>query len=53
MEQQYQYLYDHAKIIIKTDATMPFYNEKEKVYLEIDVEGVGLKANFMQVMDGM
>ena len=46
-------LYDRAKAIIKKDATVEFYNEKEQMYLEIDGSSVGLGANLVQVRDGM
>ena len=32
---------------------MTFYNEKEQLYLEQDVLGVGLAASLLQVRDGM
>ena len=33
----YQKLYEQAKFIIKIDSSIKFYNEKEELYLQIDV----------------
>ena len=49
----YQCPYDGTKTIIKKNATMAFYNEKEQLYLETDVSGVGLGAGLLQVRDDM
>ena len=32
---------------------MAFYNEKEQLYIERDVSGVGLVASLLQVRDGI
>ena len=46
-------LCDRAKIIIKEDAAMAVYNEKEQLYLETDTSDVDLTGSLMQVRDGM
>ena len=43
-----QELYEKARTIIKNDAYMKFYNEKELLYLETDASGVGLGAGVLQ-----
>ena len=49
----YKNLYDRAKNIMKKNAVMVFYNEKEQLYLETDVLGVGLGASILHVTDEM
>ena len=39
--------------IIKKNATMVFYNEKEQLYLETDASGVGLGASVLHMRDRM
>ena len=48
----YQTIYDKAKLIIKADACMKFYDENEPLYLETDASGVGLGAALLQMRDG-
>ena len=48
-----QDLYDKAKIIIKQDAYLKFYNASKPLYLETDAYGVGLEAGLLQVREGM
>ena len=38
----YQTLYDRAKNIIRKNVTIAFYSEKEQLYLETGMLGVGL-----------
>ena len=44
----YQKLYEKAKAIIKNDACMKFYYEKEPIYLKTDALDVGLGARLLQ-----
>ena len=32
---------------------MSFYNEKEQLYLDIDISGAGLRTCLLQARDGM
>ena len=48
----YQNLYAREKAAMKIAATMVFCNDKEQLYLETDVLGVGLKTSLLQVRDG-
>ena len=41
-----------AKVISKEDAFMYFGNEKEPLYLEADVSGMGLGAGLLQIGEG-
>ena len=49
----YQSLYNRAKTTIKKSIAMAVCNEKEQLYLEADVLGVGLGGSLLQVRDGM
>ena len=49
----YQKLYKSAKVIIRKDASMKFYNEREKLYLEINTSGVRLGAGLPQTRERM
>ena len=49
----YQDIYDQAKMIIKKDACMKFYDAFRALYLEIDASGVGFGAILLQVREGM
>ena len=48
-----QNLYDSAKNIMKNNVTIAFYNEKEQLFLETDVSGMGLGPSLLQVRDGV
>ena len=43
-----QVIYDDAKLLIKADACMKFYDENRPLYLETDMSGVGLGAMLLQ-----
>ena len=49
----YDRLYNKTKTIIRKDAYMNFYNEKEMLFLETDTSGVGLGGRLLQVREGM
>ena len=50
---RYQNLYERTKSIIKVDTSVKFYNEKEPLYPQIDISGVGLGAGLLQARDRM
>ena len=47
----YQQLFTKAKLLIKTDICMKFYNDTKPLYLEIDASRVGLGATLLQLHD--
>ena len=49
----YQTIFDIAKVLIKEDACMKFYDVTGPVYLETDASGVGLGAGLLHIRDGM
>ena len=44
----YQSLFNKAKLLIKSDMCMKFYNDTKPVYLETDASRVGLGAALLQ-----
>ena len=51
--EQHKSLCSRSKAIIKKDATMAFYEDKEQICLETDALGVDLGASLLQVGDGV
>ena len=49
----YQHLYEKFQAIIKKNATMTFYNQKEQQYLETYLSGLSLTATLLQMRDSM
>ena len=49
----YQTLYDKAKLLIKDNVCMKFYDETKPLYLETDASGIGLGTTLLQTRDGM
>ena len=47
----YQKLYKRGNSLIKKYGSMAFYNEKEQLYLEMDMLGVSLRASLLQSRD--
>ena len=48
----YQSLFNKAKLLIKSDMCMKFYNDTKPLYLETDASGVGLGAALLQTWEG-
>ena len=48
----YQSLFNKAKLLIKCDMCMKFYDGTKPLYLETDVSGVGLAAALLQTWEG-
>ena len=48
----YQSLFNRAKLLIKSDMCMKFYNDTKPLYLETDTPGVGLGAALLQTWEG-
>ena len=48
----YQAIYDKAKLFIKANTGMKFYNENKALYLKTDMSGVGLDTLLLQARDG-
>ena len=44
----YHSLFNKAKLLIKSDMCMKFYNDTKPLYLETDASGVGLGAALLQ-----
>ena len=44
----YQSLFNEAKVLIKSDMCMKFYDDTKLLYLETDASGVGLGAALLQ-----
>ena len=53
VEQHIATLYERAKAIIKKDTSMAYCNEKEQLFLEMDVLGVDLSASLLHMRDKM
>ena len=49
----YQQLFDKAKLLIKVEMCMKFYDDTKALYLETDVSGIGLGAALLQLRDNM
>ena len=47
----YQQLFPKAKLLIKADICMKFYDDTKLLYLETDTSGVGLGAALLQLHD--
>ena len=48
----YQPLFNKAKLLIKSDMCMKFYDDTKLLYLETDVSSVGLGAALLQTQEG-
>ena len=48
----YQSLFNKAKLLIKSDMCMKFYDDTKPLYLETDASGVGLGAALLQTWEG-
>ena len=48
----YQSLFNRAKLLIKSDMCMKFYDEIKPLYLETDTSRVGLAAALLQTWEG-
>ena len=48
----YQLLFSRAKLLIKSDMCMKFYDDTKPLYLETDASGVGLGAALLQKWEG-
>ena len=48
----YQALFNKAKLLIKSDMCMKFYDDTKPLYLETDASGVGLGAALLQTCEG-
>ena len=48
----YQILNGEAKLLIKDDVCMKFYDETKPLYLETDACGIGLGVTLLQTIDG-
>ena len=48
----YQALFNKAKLLIKSDMCMTFYDVTKLLYLETDASGVGLSAALLQMHEG-
>ena len=48
----YQALFNKAKLLIKSDMCMKFYDDTKPLYLETDASGVGLGAALLQMHEG-
>ena len=49
----YDELYNNTKALVKKGTCMKFYNERQALYLETDMSGVGLGASLLQVRESM
>ena len=47
----YQQLFDKAKLLIKVEMCMKFYDDIKLLYLETDASGIGLGAALLQLRD--
>ena len=47
----YQQLFDKAKLLIKAEMCMKFYDDSKPFYLETDASGIGLGAALLQCRD--
>ena len=48
----YQSLFNKAKLLIKSNMCMRFYNDTKPLYLETDASGVSLGAALLQTWEG-
>ena len=48
----YQALFNKAKLLIKVDMCMKFYDDTKPLYLETDASGVGLGTTLLQMHEG-
>ena len=48
----YQALFNKAKLLIKSDTCIKFYDDTKLLYLETDASGVGLGAALLQTCKG-
>ena len=48
----YKSLFNQAKLLIKSDMCMNFYDDTKLLYLETDTSGVGLGAALLQISEG-
>ena len=48
----YQSLFAKAKLLIKADVCMKFYDDSKPLYLETDASGVCLGAALLQMCEG-
>ena len=49
----YQALYNKAKLLIKSNVCMRFYNKTKPLYLETDASRIGLDTTLLQTRDNM
>ena len=49
----YQDMHNRAKMKIKKDICMEFYNASWPLYLETDASGIGLGTRLLQLRDGL
>ena len=47
----YQQLFDKAKLLIKAEMCLTFYDDTKQLYLETDASGIGLGAALLQIRD--
>ena len=53
LNKTYEKLYRKAVALIKKDAYMKFYHDKDLLYFETDTFGVGLGEGLLQEREGM
>ena len=49
----YQQLFNKAKLLMKVEVCMKFFDDTKLLYLETDASGVGLGAALLQVCNNM
>ena len=49
----YQQQFKKAKLLIKAEMCMKFYDDTKPLYLETDASGIGLRAALLQLRDNM
>ena len=47
----YQHQFEKAKLLIKVEMCMKFYNDTKLLYLETNASGIGLRAALLQLRD--